>query len=242
MYNKEYAIHTKTKEVSQHLVRVFGNMAMGLFITFTSSFLMANVFTNAAIFFLSNPILIIATVVLEIALIFGMNRKVAKLEDNNINLFYYAFTFINGIMLSYIYFMFRVEEIMVALMATTVFFGSMATYGYVTKKDLSSWGSILGVVIMSITIISLILSISSYFFNYHNTFLSMAISFGTVIVMSLYTAYDMQNIIKLYKSYSNNEKAKNIISIIGAWSLYMNFIIIFQHLLRILGHLRNDKK
>ena len=76
---------------------------------FTTLFLMANVFTGVAIFFLSNPLLMIGAVILEIALIFGMNRKVAKLDDNNLSLFYYGFTFINGIVLSYIYFMFRVE-------------------------------------------------------------------------------------------------------------------------------------
>lgn len=239
--NNEYAVHTKTQEVSKYLVKVFGNMAMGLFITFAVSFLMAHVFTNAAIFFLSNPLLLIGAVIGEIALIFLINKKVAKLEDDNLSLFYYAFTFINGLLLSYIYFVFRIEEIIFALMATTVFFGSMATYGYTTKKDLSSWGSILRVAMISIGVVSLILSLAGSFFNYTNVFLSLAISCGTIVLMSLYTAYDMQNIIKLHKS-CDNEKVKNIISIIGAWNLYMNFIIMFQHILRILSHLRNDKK
>jgi FtsH-binding integral membrane protein len=243
MYKKEeYVINKKTKEVSSYLVKVFRNMAVGLLITFSVSFLIANIFTDIAIFFLSNPLFSIGVLIGQIGLIYGMHKKVAKLEENNLSLFYYGFTFLNGLILTYIYFIFRVEEIVFALMGTGVFFGSMATYGYLTKKDLSSWGSILRVVLISIGIISIILSLSSAIFNYHNVFLSLAISCGTVVLMSLYTAYDMQNIIKLYKHHSNNEKAKNIISIIGAWNLYMNFIVIFQHLLRILSHLRNDKR
>ena len=242
MYNKEHVINKKTQEVSNYLIKVFKNMAVGLLITFSVSFLIANIFTNVAIFFLSNPLFSIGVLIGQIGLIYGMHKKVAKLDDNNLSLFYYGFTFFNGLILTYIYFIFRVEEIMFALMGTGVFFGSMATYGYVTKKDLSSWGAILRVVLISITVVSIILSLSSVLFNYQNVFLSLGISCGMVVLMSLYTAYDMQNIIKLYKYHSNNEKAKNIISIIGAWNLYMNFIIIFQHLLRIISHLRNDRK
>ena len=136
MYNKEHVINKKTQEVSNYLIKVFKNMAVGLLITFSVSFLIANIFTNVAIFFLSNPLFSIGVLIGQIGLIYGMHKKVAKLDDNNLSLFYYGFTFFNGLILTYIYFIFRVEEIMFALMGTGVFFGSMATYGYVTKKDL----------------------------------------------------------------------------------------------------------
>lgn len=243
MYKQnEQTINKKTQEVSKYLVNVFKNMAAGLFITFAVSFLMANIFTSASLFLLSNPLLMIGLVIGEIALIFGMSRKVAKLEESGLSLFYYGFAFLNGIILSYIYFVFRVEEIIFALLGTTVFFGTMAIYGYTTKKDLSAWGSVLRSAMISIMIISLVLSLSGTFFNYQNVFLSLAISVGTIIVMSLYTAYDMQNIIKIHNQYRDNQRVKNIMSILGAWNLYMNFINIFLHILRILSHLRNDRK
>lgn len=242
MYNNEQIIFSKTQATSKYLVGVFANMSIGLLITFAVSFLMSVVFTNIALFFLYNPLLMIGTVIVQTALVFTMSRKVRKLEEKNLSLFYYMFTFLNGLILSYIYFAFRLEEILFALMATTVFFGTMSIYGYTTKKNLSSWGSILNTALISIAGISIILSLSGLIFHYENIFLSICISCGTIILMSLYIAYDIQNIMKLYKVYDGNEKMKNIISIIGAWNLYMNFIIMFQHLLRILSHLRSDRK
>lgn len=240
--NKTFNIYERTKDVSKYLTNVFLTMSLGLLTTFVTSFLMINVFTNISIIFLSNPILFIGTAISQIVIVFLLVNKVKNMDSNNISLFYYLYTFLNGLILTYVYFVYRIEIIIIAFLATTVFFGSMATYGAITKKDLSTWGSILGVCFFSIGIVSLILFISQVIFHYQNIFLSLMVSIGTIIVLSLYTAYDVQNIIKSYNKYKGNKNNENVISVFGAFNLYLNFINIFIHLLRVLSYLSNDNK
>lgn len=235
-------INKKQESISKYLLGVFANMTIGLLITFAVSVTMAFVFPNISIIFLSNPLLMIGTVIMQFAIIYFMNRNIKNGSVDNLNLFYYGFTFLNGMILTYIFFFYRAEEIIFSLFATTVFFGSMTLYGYTTKSDLSNWGSILRVAIISISVLGLIMSLLGTFLGYKNLFISIILSVGTVIVMSLYIAYDIQNIIKLYRKYESNNNMKKALNILGAFNLYMNFIIIFQHLLKLISYFRDDRK
>jgi FtsH-binding integral membrane protein len=241
VYTNNY-INKKQENINKYLLGVFSNMAIGLLITFMVSISMAFIFPNISIIFLSSFPLMIGTAVLQFVIIYLMNRSISKGAVDNLNLFYYGFTFLNGMILTYIFFFYRSDEIMFALLSTVIFFGSMSIYGYTTKSDLSKWSSILRVAIISITVISLLMSILGVFFGYRNLFISIILSVATIVVMSLYTAYDIQNIIKLYNTYENNSSMKKVLNVLGAFNLYMNFLIIFQHLLKLISHLRNDRK
>jgi len=132
------------------------------------------------------------------------------------------------------------SEILGALFTTCVFFFTLAAYGHYTKKNLAHWGSLLRVALLSICIISFVQTIG-VFFGVHSNFLSVMISCATVVVLSLYVAYDMQTMRQFYFSVVGNKKAERVISTMGAFQMYLNFITIFQHILRIIAHTRDKK-
>lgn len=241
-YNSYINAKIDKKNLQSYLLKVFGKMSLGLLITSIVSSIMGFLLPNIAIIFLSNPLLIIFIGIIQYVIIYMMQKQIQQEKINNINILYYSFTFINGIILTYIFFIFRIEEILLAFFSTSLFFAVMCTYGYITKNDLSNWSSVLKGAIISITILSIMMTILNLIFNYHNIFISFIISLVTIIIMSLYTAYDMQNLINIYKNNNINENMKNVLSTIGAFNFYLNFVIIFQHLLRLISFLKNDKK
>ncbi|GFR26367.1 uncharacterized protein RP147 [Trichonephila clavata] len=110
-------------------------------------------------------------------------------------------------------------------------FGSMALYGNTTKRDLTSMGSFLMMGVLGI-IIALIVN-----FFLRSSPLYFAISFISVIVFTLMTAYDAQRIKDVYYKYNDgSEVATTKLAILGATDLYFNFIIMFKHLLRLLSN------
>jgi FtsH-binding integral membrane protein len=240
--NVEYAIYNGNS-VSRYLVSVFSKMGLGLFITFATSMIVGVLFPQIAIGILSSQILMIGIVIAELGIIFSISRQVAKLQSTrNINIMYYVFTLLNGLILSYIYFVFNSREILGALLATCIFFTTLASYGHYTKKNLSHWGSILHVAIISIAIVSIFNIIGSLFFGYNNVVLSLLISSATIIVTSLYVAYDIQTIRQMYFAVSGNKTSEEIVSTMGAFSMYLNFLTIFQHILRIIFLTRDNKR
>ena len=139
-----------------------------------------------------------------------------------------------GISLSHIFIIYTTENIARAFFITSIMFGSMALYGNTTKKDLTSMDSFLimgiwGLIIASI--VNLFLGSSPLYF---------AISFVSVIVFTLMTAYDAQRIKDVYYRYNDgSEVATTKLAILGATNLYFDFINIFLNLLRLLNLFNN---
>jgi uncharacterized protein len=236
---EDYAIYNN-KTVAGYLVDVFAKMGFGLFISFSTSIITGVLYPQISIFILSNIILLISLIGAEIGIIFLMNQKIKTLESQGLNMLYYIFAILNGINLSNIYFIFNMSEIITALFATCVFFFTLAAYGYYTKKNLAHWGNILRVAFLSIIFVSLIQFIGT-FFGLHSSMLSLLISCLTIIVMSLYVAYDIQMIRSFFFAVQGNKSAEEVMSTMGAFQLYLNFIIIFQHILRIMALIKKNK-
>ena len=107
-------------------------------------------------------------------------------------------------------------------------FGAMSLYGYTTKRDLTSWGSFLrmglwGIIIASI--VNIFMQSSAFYY---------ALSFVTVFVFVGLTAYDTQKIREIYMSSDTSDMQGRKV-IVGALSLYLDFINLFMALLRIMG-------
>jgi FtsH-binding integral membrane protein len=144
------------------------------------------------------------------------------------------FSVLMGLFLSYIFVRYTAENITRAFFITSIMFSSMALYGNTTKKDLTSMGSflIMGVLGLFIAlIVNLFLRSSPLYF---------AISFISVIVFTLMTAYDAQRIKDVYYKYNDgSEVATTKLATLGATDLYFNFINIFLNLLRLLNLFNN---
>jgi uncharacterized protein len=116
-----------------------------------------------------------------------------------------------------------------------MFFGT-SLYGYITKKDLSSWGSFLfmGLIgMLAILIVNFIL---------RNSVLDMAISIMGILLFIGITAFDTQRIKNIHDKYYIKDKDTSIkISVLAALMLYLDFINIFMHLLHLFGKKRGDR-
>ena len=116
---------------------------------------------------------------------------------------------------------------------TASMFGGLSIYGYTTKKDLTSFGTFLfvGVIVVAITAL-----VNALFLR--NSALSLALSAITVFIFCGLTAYDTQKIKELY-NYAPSNEALSKFAIFGAFNLYLDFINLFTHILRLIGDRRN---
>jgi FtsH-binding integral membrane protein len=140
-----------------------------------------------------------------------------------------------GLSLSVVFLTFNFKEITTAFFITASMFAGMSIYGYATKKDLSSFSSILIMGIWGVFIASIV-----------NIFLrsgafSMGISIISVIIFTAMVAYDTQKLRRMYYSFSSTSNvALSKIAIFGAMQLYIDFVAIFVHILNLLRLTRDN--
>jgi len=138
-----------------------------------------------------------------------------------------AYSAINGISLSFIFMAYKIGTISKVFASTAVLFGVMALLGATTKTDLTKMGSFLMMALFGIIIASLINMFT------HSPMMDYIISIVGVIVFTGLTAYDVQKIKNMDAEFSGEGRAK--IGLMGALSLYLDFINLFLMLLRLFG-------
>ena len=145
---------------------------------------------------------------------------------------YFAYTVMNGITFSVIFYVFRLESIESVLFITALLFGVMAAVGYVTKKDLSSIGSIgmmllIGVIL--VTIVNMLILKSSG--------LDLFMDYLVVLIFVGLTAYDTQKMKRIAATASESDI--NVLALYCGFELYLDFLNLFIRLLSIMGKRRN---
>ncbi|QTP62590.1 Bax inhibitor-1/YccA family protein [Wolbachia endosymbiont of Ceratosolen solmsi] len=215
-----------------YLTKVYNYMALALGVTGLVAFL--TVFSGLFQVIHSNPVLSLVVMLSPVALVFYMSYRIQHLSAQSAVTIFFSFSVLMGLSLSYIFIVYTAENIARAFFITSIMFGSMALYGNTTKRDLTSIGSFLimgiwGLIIASI--VNLFLGSSPLYF---------AISFISVIVFTLMTAYDAQRIKDVYYKHNDgSEVATTKLAILGATNLYFDFINIFLNLLRLLNLFNN---
>lgn len=106
---------------------------------------------------------------------------------------------------------------------TAVMFGAMSIYGMVTRRNLSTWGRMLFMLLIGL-LVAILVNIF-----WQNSMFDFAISCAGVVIFSLFTAYDTQNLLKI--GLSNDARIKKKAAILGALNLYLDFINLFVMLL-----------
>jgi len=206
----------------------FGWMFVGLLVTTISALLITSsqILTNAIF---NNIFIYFGLIIAELIVVFVLSAKIQSMTFSEAVMAFLLYSFLNGLTLSSIFIVYTATSIVTTFLVTTIVFGIMAIYGYTTKRDLTSIGNLAFMALIGVIIASLVnLFLKSTTFSYILSYLSIAIFIGL-------TAYDTQKI-KEMESYSDN---KNL-GILGALTLYLDFINIFLNLLRILGRQRED--
>ena len=225
----------KTEVLVNNYVRsVYNWMCIGLALTgFISFYVSSNesimrlVFGNRAIFF----ILIIA----ELALVFSIAGWVNKMSAGTATGLFVLYSALNGVTLSFIFLAYTRSSIYSTFFICAGTFLACSIYGWTTKRDLTSWGGFLFMGLIGIIIASLV----NLFIR--SSAMSMVISYIGVFVFVGLTAYDTQKLknMALTQPAGLDGAVVRKGAILGALSLYLDFINLFLMLLRIFGQSRD---
>ena len=164
-----------------------------------------------------------------LAVVFYMSFGIAKMSAAKAQTAFWIFAALMGASLSSIFLMYTGASITRVFFITAGTFGAMSIYGYTTKRDLTKLGSFLMMGLFGIIIASLV----NIFMK--STMMYFVISIIGVLVFVGLTAYDTQKIKNMYYAADDSETAGKK-SIIGALTLYLDFILMFQFLLSLLGN------
>lgn len=162
--------------------------------------------------------------------VFLFRAGFAKLPFIGIVLMFLAFATLMGISLSYIFYAYSVGTISSVFVTTAVVFGVMAVGGYITHQDLTQFGSILIMLLVGIIVAS-ILNILIL----HSSGLDLIISYVGVAVFVGLTAYDVQKLKRIGAGLEYGDATASKMAIMGALTLYLDFVNLFLMLLRVFG-------
>jgi FtsH-binding integral membrane protein len=167
----------------------------------------------------------------ELALVFIISARIQKIQASTATGMFMAYSALNGATLALLLIMFTGETIASTFFICAAMFLALSIYGWTTKRDLTGLGSFLFMGVIGILIASVVnIFIGSYG-------MQMIISYIGVLVFAGLTAYDTQQIkaMALSQPAGLNASAVRKGAIIGALKLYLDFILMFQYLLMILG-------
>jgi uncharacterized protein len=216
------SVYRSATEINSAMARVYGHMGLAVITSMIVSFFVG---TNPALlaFFFTGAlkwIVIFAPLVAILAVSFAMD----KFSKESLTVFLHGFAALMGLSFATIFAMFNMGSIVSAFMSAAILFGVMSFYGYFTKKNLDSIGQYMFVGLIAIIIASIV----NIFIG--STVMQMVISAIAVIVFLGLTAYDTQRIREMV-SVDNDGKAE----VMGALSLYLDFINLFLSLLQLFG-------
>jgi hypothetical protein len=177
----------------------------------------------------TNQILFWGMIIAEFALVIGVSAAINRLSLTMATLMFILYSVINGALLSYIFLAYTASSIATVFFITAGTFGAMAFIGYTTKTDLTKMGKIVMMALIGLviaTIVNLFIKSSGF---------TMILSYIGVLVFVGLTAYDAQKIKQMLLQAPDAGEGAQKMALLGALSLYLDFINLFIYLLRIFG-------
>ena len=210
----------------KHMLSIYNYMASGVLLTGIVALLTYQ--SGLALSFASGPlmwIVALAPLGFVLAMSFGLN----KMSRGTLQMLFWGFAVVMGLSLSTIFLRFTGESIAATFFATAGAFAGLSLFGCTTMKNLQGFGTFL---VMGV--IGLLIAMVINIFLGSST-LAMAISFLGVLIFAGLTAYDTQRLKREYEYLRGTEFAGKAI-IMGALSLYLDFINMFMFLLQFMGN------
>ena len=212
--------------------KVYLWMTMALMITGITAAGVANSPNLLALIY-SNSFVLWGMIIAELGLVFYVSARIDKLSLPTATMLFILYSVLNGAMLSSIFLVYSTALISKVFFITAGTFGATAFYGYATKKDLSSIGNILFMALIGLIIATVVnIFMKSAMFDLILSYIGVAIFVGL-------TAWDSQKIKTMLALQHDADESAQKIALMGALSLYLDFINLFLYLLRIFGR-NND--
>jgi FtsH-binding integral membrane protein len=216
--------------VNEFVRSVYNWMCIGLGITALVSLYVSGNETFVRMVF-GNSLIFFALIIAELALVFSISGMINRMRAGTATTLFVIYSALNGITLSFIFLAYARASIVSTFFICSATFLACSIYGWTTKKDLTSWGSFLMMGLIGIIIASLV----NIFIR--SNAVTMIVSYIGVIVFVGLTAYDTQKMkdMALTQPAGLDGEVVRKGAILGALSLYLDFINLFLMLLRIFG-------
>jgi FtsH-binding integral membrane protein len=216
-------VYRSAAGINEAMGRVYGHMALAVITSMIVSFLVSS--SPALMGLLFGTALKWVVIFAPLVAILAMSFAVEKFSKGALQIFLHGFAALMGLSFATIFVVYNIGSIVSAFMGAAVLFGTMSFYGYFTKRDLTSIGQFMFVGLIAIIIASII----NIFIG--STVFQMVISAIGIIVFLGLTAYDTQKIRQLVTQEGDTGKEE----VMGALSLYLDFINLFLMLLQLFG-------
>ena len=225
---------TRAVEIDQglraHMNKVYGLMSVAMLITGAVAW---GVGTSPALInaIFGTPLKWVV-MFLPLVMVFAFGALIPRLSVAAAQLFFYVYAGAMGLSLSFIFMIYTGTSITQTFLVTAVAFGGLSLYGYTTKRDLSPIGTFLMMGLIGLIVASIVnLFLAS-------TALAFAISAIGVVIFAGLTAWDTQNIKNTYLQHAQqgDDEWLGKAAIMGALSLYLDFINLFMFMLRFMGN------
>ncbi len=231
-----------------HMNKVYGTMSVGMLITFLAAWAISGLaitsdpsaaaaqlsadtyLTSLGYSIYASPLKWVIMFA-PLAFVFGFSAAINRMSAATAQLVFYSFAAVMGLSISWIFIAFTGQSIIQVFLITAIAFAGLSIYGYTTKKDLSGMGTflIMGLIGLIVAMVVNIFLASSA--------MAFAISVIGVLIFAGLTAYDTQNIKATYlqMAHAGDQEWLGKAAIMGALSLYLDFINMFMFLLQLLG-------
>jgi len=218
-------------EQQRFMVKVYGWMSLGLVLTglvalytASSEALLGFIFGTKWMFF--------GLIILELISVGILVSMINRMSANLATFVFFIYAVLNGLTMSCIFIVYTASSIASTFFVTAGTFAVMSIYGYTTKTDLSKWGNILFMGLVGLCISS----IANYFMQSETLY--WITSYAGVLIFVGLTAYDTQKIKNMNIIGNEGSDDDHKEAIMGALTLYLDFINLFLYLLRIFGRRR----
>jgi uncharacterized protein len=214
------------------LRRVYVWMALGLLITAGTAALVSvsPLFQILA----GQPLIFLVLMVAELGLVIGLSWGINRVQPATAMLLFFLYAILNGLTFSMLFVIYTLGSVATTFFATAALFGAMSVLGYTTKMDLSKVGSFLFMGLIGLIIAMLV----NLFWT--NTVLGWVVTFAGILIFLGLTFYDTQRIKRMTATalQQGDENVQARMGILGALSLYLDFINLFLFILRLGGRRR----
>jgi FtsH-binding integral membrane protein len=224
---------TAVSEVqSSFVLKVYNWMTMGLALTALVALAIEIVIPGIRWIMIENIYIFYFLLLLELGIVWGLSAAINKIPSILAIFIFLAYAALNGVTLSILFLVYTTGSIAYTFFITAAMFGATSVFGFITKMDLSRIGGFLMMALFGLIIASVV-----------NIFVASSpldwiISIAGVFIFVGLTAYDTQKIKNMSVGIDSSSEEGGKASIMGALTLYLDFINLFLFLLRILGRRR----
>lgn len=231
-FQRDYSIHeVETGSVKAFMNRVFGLMSIALLISGVTAFQFSE--TMLSMLMGGGSLMMYALMFAPFIFILVMNFGFNKLSPMALSLTFIGFSVVMGMSLSTIFLIYDLGTIFKVFFITAGLFGTMAILGFTTSTDLSKMRTLLMMALIGMIIASIV----NWFM--HSSQLDYIISCVGVLVFTGLTAYDVQRLKRIGMGVEYGTATASKLAVMGALSLYLDFINLFIYLLRVFGNSRD---